>query len=163
ELARVSYRRLYFAQVFHVARDQHHPDEIALRVVDRVRHHQALAALAERRRQRPARLPADKGLLRQPPQRVVGRSHRRERRAQRRQGRRQRRAQRLIEILPDQQRRYADAGRADLGVAQQQRAAELEILSLARIDGEQLRQRRLSQQLPEVADRRQRLPFERSV
>ena len=71
--------------------------------------------------------------------------------------------QRLVEVLADQQRRHADARRSNLGVAEQQRAAELEVLPLARVDRAQLRQRRPLEQLAEVADRRQPLPFERPI
>ena len=86
-----------------------------------------------------------------------------DRHSQRPQGRHNRRPQRLIQILPNQQRRHANPRRTNLRVAQEQRSAKLEVLPLARIDREQLRQRRLLQQLPEIADRRKRLHLERFV
>jgi hypothetical protein len=64
------------------------------------------------------------------------RDHHRNR--ERAKGGQQGRPQRLVEIVPDQQRRHADPRRSDFRVAEQQRAAELEVLSLARVDGAQL-------------------------
>ena len=53
-----------------------------------------------------------------------------------------RRAERRVEILPDQQRRDTDPDCADLRTAEEQRLAELEVLSLAGVNRDQLRQRR---------------------
>src|SRR6185295_19490615 len=67
------------------------------------------------------------------------------------------------QIVADQQRRDADADRSDFAIAEQQRLAVLEVLPLARVDRAQLRERRLREQLGEVAAGRQRLPFERAI
>ena len=86
--------------------------------------------------------------------------HRHRQRGERRQ---QRRRQRLIEILANQQRRHANARRGNFPVAQHQRPAELQVLPLAGVDRDELRERRARQQRAEIGRRRQRLPLERSI
>ena len=72
-------------------------------------------------------------------------------------------SERRVEVLPDQQRRNADAERRELGVAEQQRLLELQIAPLARVDGHQLRQRRTRKEPAQVAARRQRLTVESGI
>ena len=78
-------------------------------------------------------------------------------------GRHDRRAERGVQILPDQQRRDADADRSEIGVAEPQRLPELEVLSLSCVDGLQLRERRSRDELGEIAARRQHLAFARRI
>jgi hypothetical protein len=77
QLARVANRGLHLAQVAEVASDEHHGDEVAGRIVNRVRHDQPLTPFAARvgkgRRDRAARPAADERLLGQPAKRMVRR------------------------------------------------------------------------------------------
>ena len=76
ELPRIAQRRLDLAEILQVARDEHDADEIALRIVDGVRHHQPLVRLrflAPLDRYGPARLTVDERLLGELPHRVIAR------------------------------------------------------------------------------------------
>jgi hypothetical protein len=90
--------------------------------------------------------------------------HRAEHRhAERNQGGQRRRPERGVEVAANQQRRDPDPDRAELGVAEQQRLAELEVHPLAPINRAELVHRRSIEDRVQVGRIRNPAAFERRV
>jgi hypothetical protein len=71
ELARIPDGGLYLAEVFQVARNQHHADQFPVRVVDGVAHDEPFAHIGECRRERSLRPVSRNRLLSDAAQAVV--------------------------------------------------------------------------------------------
>jgi hypothetical protein len=98
------------------------------------------------------------------PQHQLRQQHRPEHRdAEGDERRQRRRPQRGVEIAADQQRRHADPDRSELGVAEQQRLAELQVHPLAAIDRAQLIDRRPLENRIQVVGERHPAALERRV